>query len=249
MFGYRLGTITTPTETVRFVSAAREDIKHTLQLTNPVPSAEIAKVLSAIEITKGTTTCKRFELSQTYFEDASSIKSGQHTDKRLRLNTVQEKSCMGTADVVIPPHVFSYYGKTNDENYLPNTLSSAVDHWGYYNDATANPRSGTNIPYTRLKYHFMGVPTFQDVNQGTSNRETDEDKMKWGTIKQITYPTGGNTTFEYEANTYWDTVGVKSAQTLGVIQRMWPDGNCYTDPVPQGVTNFSSLPTPATGRL
>ena len=49
--------------------------------------------------------------------------------------------------------------------------------------------------------------------------------MKLGTIKQIQYPTGGTTTFDFEANTYWDTEGVKKLQDEpNLIIR--PGGDC-----------------------
>jgi RHS repeat-associated protein len=166
--------------------------------------------LDTIKVENGTF-CKNFILSQTYFnDDDPAINSGKPEDNRLKLNSIQEKSCDGT--VSVPAHIFTYYGKAGKLNYLPNRLSSAIDHWGYNNNAITNPK-GFNIPYTRLKYVLKSVPNDGGSPrveiQGTSNRETNEESMKWGTIQQITYPTGGNTTFEYEANSYWDNEGVK----------------------------------------
>ena len=45
---------------------------------------------------------------------------------------------------------------------------------------TTNPQSGINIPYTRLKYVLSDDTKLRDVNAGESNRETNEEAMKWG---------------------------------------------------------------------
>jgi RHS repeat-associated protein len=209
--GFRLNYIQTSTEKVTFVAGAERTIPGgDLRISSYNATFEKAKKLDTIKVENGTF-CKSFILSQTYFnDDDPAINSGKPEDNRLKLNSIQEKSCDGT--VSVPAHIFTYYGKAGKLNYLPNRLSSAIDHWGYNNNAITNPK-GFNIPYTKLKYLEKNLPN--DVGtqrmeiQGTSNRETDEESMKWGTIQQITYPTGGNTTFEYEANSYWDNEGIK----------------------------------------
>lgn len=70
-----------------------------------------------------------------------------------------------------------------------------------------------NMPFTKVTYNNpypSGPSTTQ--TQGNSNRETSEAVMKYGTIKKITYPTGGNTQFDYEANDFWDTIGYLELQ-------------------------------------
>jgi RHS repeat-associated protein len=85
-------------------------------------------------------------------------------------------------------------------------MSSAIDHWGFYNGASANVHYGLNIPSTTLSYTTTTAPHVPITDtKGGSNRTTDEEKMKLGTLKKISYPTGGATTFEYEANTYYET--------------------------------------------
>jgi hypothetical protein len=209
ILSYRLSSIVTTTETVNFIAGAdRQDVTTVVARTD-LAGGNNAKTLAAIEIINGDK-CKRYELNQTYFEDASAAQSGQYTDKRLKLNSVQEKSCgAATPVVVIPPHTFEYYAPTTgNANYLPNRLSSAIDHWGYFNAVTSNPAKSLNIPATSLQYTAAGQT--YNARRGSSDRETNEEAMKLGTIKQVTYPTGGSSVFDYEANTYWDTEGRKT---------------------------------------
>ncbi len=235
---YRLSTIsssigtTVGSETVTFVAGGdRDDVSCTSFATTK------AKKLSAIQIQNGVF-CKKFTLNQSYFYDNSANKSGQATDYRLKLNSVQESKCDG--DSAIAPHTFIYNGQTGNENYLPNRLSSAIDHWGYANGASSNPKKGINIPYTRLKYHDPLFNNNFDVSEGESNRETNEDSMKLGTIRQIQYPTGGTTTFDLEANTYWDTDGVKKLVDDGILSRIGICSNS-TEPMPHRLSGATGL--------
>ncbi len=86
-----------------------------------------------------------------------------------------------------PPYEFTYEGTPNiDYSY------KSLDHWGYYNGFVDNPEM---IGYTftnnqdEKKYFLL-------------NRETDPWAVTLGALKQIKYPTGGTTDFEFEANTY-----------------------------------------------
>lgn len=227
VIGYRLNYIQTSTEKVTFV--AGEDRKDLQVRTNKEDAASSnAKQLDNIKIENGGY-CKKFLLGQTYFLDyitGSSTQAGGYRDYRLRLNSVQEKSCDNS--IPIPAHTFTYYGQTDTSTFMPNRYSAAVDHWGYYNGATANPKTGFNIPRTILTPYLNGT-TLISPDFGTSNRETDEEKMKWGTIKQITYPTGGNTTFEFEANTYFENVTTLQLIPETALSLAMPHGNCYSE--------------------
>jgi RHS repeat-associated protein len=244
--GFRLKDITTSTEKVTFVAGTDRTVGVSADLaTNPDASflGETPKSLGRIKVENGTM-CKDFILYQSYFQDNDAThKSGQFTDFRLRLDSIQEKSCDATT--AIPPHVFTYYTKAGNPNYLPNRLSSAIDHWGYYNGALTNPHNGINMPYTRLRYFDKTISGLYpngrwfNVWQGTSNRETDEENMKLGTIQQIKYPTGGNSTFEYEANSYWDTEGIRELQDVVSSTNTWPSVYCASNPTPQNPTAFN----------
>ena len=228
MQALRLDYVQTSTEKVTFVAgldrtAAGSDLASSIYNTT---TFEKSKALGQIKIESGTY-CKQFTLFQSYFRDNDvPHMSGQYTDNRLRLDSIQESSCSG-ATTIVPAHVFTYHTKAGNVNYLPNRLSAAIDHWGYYNGAMANPHYGLNIPSQRIKYNFFSTPV--DVTIGSSNRETDEESMKLGTIRQIRYPTGGNTTFEYEANTYFDTKGRVDLVPKNSISYRMPEGECMSN--------------------
>jgi hypothetical protein len=221
--GWRLSTITSPTATVTFVAGAdREDIDN--RNFSDIPSTNPAKRLQNIQIQSGSL-CKSFELSHTYYVDASALKSGNNNeDKRLKLNSVQEKSCDNT--VTVNPYTFQYYEDATTPTFLPNRLSSAVDHWGFYNGASANTISGLNIPATRLQFQNQ-IGENMDIVKGTSNRETSEEPMKLGTLKRLGFPTGGSSTFELEANMYYGSrVTSTFTPSSGVLDAAWPTGQC-----------------------
>lgn len=88
-------------------------------------------------------------------------------------------------DTGIPPIQFKMEYYHFDD--LPARNSNAQDHWGYYN----NNSSITMIPPIPLSRTF----TWAD-------REPDAEKSKYGILTKIIYPTGGNTTFAYEAHDY-----------------------------------------------
>jgi RHS repeat-associated protein len=236
--GWRINTITTSgagvlsPEKVTFIAGSpRTDI---LQLTKAgvANTGNEAKTLASIKIENGTTECKSFVLSQSYWLDNSALAfvpkdgAGVEANYRLRLNSIQEQSCSGTL-TTLPETKFTYY-QSGSLDFLPHRYSSAIDHWGYYNGATTNPVGGFNIPYTRVQYNKTQTQTNIDVAMGSSNRETDEASMKLGTLQTITYPTGGNTTFEYEANDYYNPQGIKVLNDIpsGTTGIAWDGGNC-----------------------
>jgi hypothetical protein len=122
-----------------------------------------------------------------------------------------ETSCDST--IRIPPYKFSYFSEA-----VPRKLSFGVDHWGYANGQTGN--NGL-------------VPTFYEiVNGGDSthagaNRDAVWPAMRGGSLNQITYPTGGSTTFDFEPkNIYTFTNSVLEDVTLtSLVDHIYGQGN------------------------
>ncbi|GAB4044892.1 hypothetical protein GCM10028774_65770 [Spirosoma jeollabukense] len=239
--GLRLSSITTPTASVNLVATAdRQDLVN--------PYAAKTKELAEIQIQSGPagpgSFCKTFALGHSYFSDNSSLNGGGvAADKRLRLTSVQEKSCDG--HVLAQPYTLDYYGQAGSPDFLPTRLSAATDHWGFYNGATTNPVSGSlNIPTTALTYVPITGGNPETIVYGNANRETNEATMTWGTLSRITYPTGGSTSFAYEANTYYGSRVVTTATELGSLNHYWPGGQCdsYTYPIPGASQTFTCPP-------
>ncbi len=229
MEGKRLTQISTDLEVISFVyGSEREDLEIHPIATNA--AAFKAKVLDRIEISTGAF-CKKFKFSYDYFVDNSSYATGAEEDKRLQLLSVQQKSCNGVD--MIPAYTFEYYEKAGNPNFLPNRLSKATDHWGFYNGQDSNndiPDSELNIPKVDGYWVHGGTnQTFYNTYFGQANRTTDETAMRYGTLKRSTYPTGGHTELEYEANDYYGLVTNTSVNTLVEVNHGYPyPGICNT---------------------
>ena len=180
MAGKKLHKITTSTETVTFTADVnREDFA-------PVATGD---ALSRIEIETGEY-CKYFSFQYDYFTDGT-----PGTDvmkKKLKLESIQEYSCDDLTS--IPAHTFDYHGvvQSNGKIYVPGIQSTSIDHWGYANGAN---NQTFNIPTTTLT-----SCTNTNVTQGTADRDVDTAIVKTATLKQINYPTGGYSKFDFEAH-------------------------------------------------
>lgn len=243
MEGKRLNFIASSTDSVKFIPGpTRQDLS-----VHPNFTADVtrAKELDKINIkTVGSGYCKTYDLQTSYFVDNSIYKKNFEEDKRLRLDTLRELSCAGTPAITNPPHIFNYFVQAGNANFLPNQLSRAIDHWGYYNGADGNNNIigiGLNIPYTKITYSYGTNPvTYVTVGMGKSNRETSEAPMKLGTLEKITYPTGGYTQFDYEANDYWDSTGVVTLEPTGYgLDWYWPTGQCQTANLPPNEATYT----------
>ncbi len=132
--------------------------------------------LDAIELYEddGTTLKKSFAL--TYRNEGG--------NNRLQLLSVQER---GIGGITKPPHSFRYY----DDFDMPDINSYSQDHWGYFNGQ----------PNTVLYPERLSTVDYVGANRESS---FNIGYVRSGTLAQITYPTGGSTTFDYEPNTVYD---------------------------------------------
>lgn len=108
---------------------------------------------------------------------------------KLRLNSIQQVSCDGSTTV--PPYTFTYF-----QEPVPRLFSMGRDHWGFYNGVTTN-QSLFPSSLTYLNYNFS-----VELGISLANRTSSWPAMRAGTLNKITYPTGGTTTFDFEANTF-----------------------------------------------
>ncbi|MCW3465782.1 DUF5977 domain-containing protein [Chitinophaga nivalis] len=103
------------------------------------------------------------------------------SNSRLMLTSVQE---IGMGLNRKSPYLFTY-----DTTALPAYNSQQLDHWGFYN--------GRN--------YFAGHSTYyspDEIPAYAASRAPHDSLMKAGILTGITYPTGGNTRFEYEPHAY-----------------------------------------------
>ncbi|WP_373550644.1 RHS repeat domain-containing protein [Haliscomenobacter sp.] len=238
--GLRLSSISTSTETLNFVAnTTRTDLE-------PY-STGVPKQLNQITLNTGSGTntyCIKWDFSYDYFVDNSSNQctstaSDPHC-QRLKLTQIKEQSCDGADQK--EPYVFEYEGATvvvNGQNkqFLPNVLSKATDHWGFYNGVTTNNGLNVSVPPTTLNFGSFGVQTY-----GSANRNTNEAEMQKGTLKKITYPTGGNTSFVYEANDYQELTTVYTRQYVvdNLTNCFQANGICCSPSQPVATATFTS---------
>ncbi|MBI5370931.1 MAG: hypothetical protein HZA79_02765 [Sphingobacteriales bacterium] len=205
--GVRLAKISTINREIVFMPGdLRQDLSNYNPSYNSITDGANteARTLGEVKIqAPGGGNCKKFKFYYSYFDDnvtpfpAGFFVTATSSDKkRLRLDKIQEYTCDETQN--LPPYLFNYYAEQ-----VPRQISFAQDHWGYYNGQTGNT---TLIPtYTVDTYNY----------KFGADRESKWPEMRGGTLNKITYPTGGSTDFEFEANTTWVNAAVQTLVNRG----------------------------------
>ncbi|MEL7147893.1 MAG: hypothetical protein AAFO69_16085, partial [Bacteroidota bacterium] len=144
------------------------------------------KRVTGLTIKNGTVTViKDIDFQQSYF-DSSNASIPAERRKRLKLDGV-------TIDGL--NYDFTYH----NPNQMPDKSTMGIDYWGYYNGYDNNERllpAGSTMPdyFTCRTDHNPYVMAF--------NRKADPAKSKTGVLTSVTFPTGGQTKFEYEAHDF-----------------------------------------------
>lgn len=116
-----------------------------------------------------------YKLDAVKYFDSKLSNMGQYTFKYNE----------GVFPIMSTPHSSSSYKETY-----------AVDYWGFYNGANNNTmllaKAMNDDPY-KTHPHLKAL-------YGTADRLPNATYAKVGLLQQMTYPTGGNTTYEYEGN-------------------------------------------------
>jgi len=164
--------------------------------------------VTGISVYHKTTLVKSFNLYYDYFTSGV-VGSTDPNDYRLRLDSVQEAGKS--------PYRFTYSSIP-----LPNRLSFAQDHWGFYNGANTN----TILNPVDSAHQFLTG----------ADRNPHPQYTQAGLLTGITYPTGGNTTYTYESNINF---GPEITANQPVSR-----ANCYS--MPTGInTSYFTVPTGA----
>ncbi|MEQ9266485.1 MAG: DUF6443 domain-containing protein, partial [Balneolaceae bacterium] len=107
------------------------------------------------------------------------------TNKRLKLNSISQT---GLNSETMPGWSFQY---DTGSGAIPALDSEAIDYWGYYNCVDTND-GGSTLP--------QALDIAGNVIHPGDNRTPNTNCTTWGMLEKVTYPTGGSTTYEYEAN-------------------------------------------------
>ncbi|WP_199141459.1 hypothetical protein [Pedobacter sp. ASV12] len=155
--------------------------------------ASSAAALSAISISDNSgNEIKNFKLKYGYFGTSTN-----YLERYLKLKALEEWPTSGIlADSVKKQvHSFEYIGESGA---YPDKSNAFVDHFGYY--------AGGNFGATMIP---------GDIYPGGPNRDPNPINAQAGALKKITYPTGGNTAFEYEGNVAYN--GIDYVKTLSSL--------------------------------
>ncbi|MBX9782408.1 MAG: hypothetical protein K2X48_03845 [Chitinophagaceae bacterium] len=194
---------------------------------------QTSKALGVIKLIDNSGFCyKKFVLTHGYFVNTTPLTNSvfastgvnlQSDTRRLKLLTIQEQTGNGT--VTKPAFSFDYFTEP-----IARRMSFSKDHWGYNNGVTTN-QSLFPLLSTSTGTVF--------ITNGNANRDAVWPAMRGGALKQITYPTGGRTEFEFEPHTFAATVNSQMADRIVGGLRIKSISNM--DPVTNQtiVTNYS----------
>jgi hypothetical protein len=142
---------------------------------------------------------KKYQLIHGYF--LSNATNPNTFEAKLRLDEIklfdQNNSYVNSYHFHYNPGIMPPMINQNNPSGQPGGYGCggcAIDFWGYYNGHVEN----TNL-----------IPDLPIQEGGPANRSADINYMKAESLEKIDFPTGGSTTFEFEANnaTQIPTVG------------------------------------------
>jgi YD repeat-containing protein len=154
-----------------------------LDLNNIISSTSL-KPLKYIQVENNIEVIEKFEFQTSYFSDIYSSNPLNELNCRLKLDKLK----IGIDNS--KEYAFAYIGN----GHIMNKITFGKDFWGYYNGRDYNI---SNIPKNEL------LTSNEDGGIG-SNRSSscNVDIQGLGTLKSITYPTKGKSTYIYEVNKY-----------------------------------------------
>ena len=103
-------------------------------------------------------------------------------------------------------YTFSYKGL--EDGYFPLLGTTAKDHWGYLNK-TAKAYCDSNCIAPSQLFQNNGL-----TETLTDFRNPDFNASSLGLMTSVSYPTGGSSSFEWEANTYTSKVAKTAANSF-----------------------------------
>lgn len=158
------------------------------------------------------TLIKSYKFDYGYFNnDYSGNPQYEHVFKRLKLNKLAEYSGNNPLN---NGYNFDYF-----EGNFPPKNSKNVDYWGFQNGKTY----GEN--------YYIGLK-LNNVNYPGVKKEANFDKTIIGTLKKITYPTGGTAEYKYEPNLipagYFESHTYEPLSTTNSVIKDIPVYNFYS---------------------
>ncbi|MCW8311094.1 hypothetical protein K7A41_07660 [Sphingobacterium sp. InxBP1] len=185
--------------------------------------------LTGIKVFDKTLLTHEFKLNNgTYFDRSGyshnivgTVPIPRRNQKSLKLTEFTE------VDPVSQNH--KIYRFEYDETPLPPLhYTNSLDFWGYYNGKS----NSSLIPDNFYSVQSVSKPIFNG-----DNRKSDFNFMKAGVLTKITYPSGGSSIFEYEANNYQlEKDGVQYRETtknVNVFAINWKTPSVVCEDIPE----------------
>ena len=180
----------------------REDIQDTQSLPR----------LTRLDVLVNGDTLRSFDFKHDYFQGKQDGYAA-YAAKRLKLLSLENR-------INHTKYTFDY----ETTHRLPAYKSPRIDHWGYYNNAnnvqSYGSSNGVIIPQPPDLLSFTAT-YHVGSNDPYANRETNPEAVKACMLKKITYPTGGFTEFDWEANSV-------SYENVATIVHKNPSITCYS---------------------
>ena len=220
--GVRLSKIIYSIGSIDFIAGLnREDVSGWTPASNISMADEAntsSKSLGSIQVKDNSgATFKRFNFTYGYFNDwgmsqtYAQFQPVSSDRKRLKLLSVVEQNGNGTESLM--PYTFEYF----EDGVIPRRLSFSKDHWGFNNGAA-------NAELYPAMTDNTGASVNSMLGLSINNRESSWPHMRLGSIKKITYPTGGSSEFEFEHNRVNTTAGEKMVGGLRIKKITSYDG-------------------------
>ncbi|MBS1489662.1 MAG: PKD domain-containing protein [Bacteroidetes bacterium] len=182
---------------------------------------------------------KKFDLKYHNVWGSKRVASSKRV-KRSFLSSVME----GLNCNAFPGYQFTYYGLnfTKDTTSMPFNSFLGQDLFGYY-DSTAT--SGTpDIYYNNSvangeRYRFASTSGYSAMGGGSGGRTVNPAKVCYGSLKTVTLPSGGTSTYTYGAADYLDVV--TSTTVLGGGARVASIKTSANDPGSDMTTTYKYI--------
>jgi hypothetical protein len=171
---------TNNTNFIPFLTKIDSDSGNEINFKYGTSSQELVK----IEVKHRSSVIKSFNFNYTIISLGKTGSYGESTT-RFFLKNMQEISSSGE---MVRQHSFEYYYPEK----LPGRLSFSQDVYGYYNAANNSDIVYNNLD--KISYKTWGLSGLK------ADRNSNPAVSYYGMLKRITYPTGGYTEIEYEAN-------------------------------------------------
>lgn len=149
-------------------------------------------MVSFLYSTSGSKDLQEIRVSDLSGKTLKTVTFVKHTcaDGRILLDQVLVKDADGKG---IEKYAFEYYPCPLYGGF--NVYSKAMDYWGYYNGQTGNTDL---VPVQQVSFLDENHSSLHELWIGGGDREASYLNCLSYSLKSVTYPTGGQTTYMYE---------------------------------------------------